>query len=81
MITELSLFTGAGGGCLASLLLGFNCVGYVEYENYCQRLIKQRIKDGILDAAPIYGDIREFIKGGYAEVYRGMVDVVSAGFP
>ena len=82
-INYLSLFSGAGGGDLAfqHLLKGFKCVGYVEYEEYCQKLIKQRIKDGLLDAAPIFGDIRKFISEGYAETYQGMVDLVTGGFP
>lgn len=78
---ELSLFTGAGGGLLGSKLLGWETVGYVEINDYCQRVIAQRIKDGILDNAPIYGDIRAFINGGYAASYKGMVDVVTGGFP
>src|SRR3990167_5510556 len=79
-MNELSLFTGAGGGVLGSKLLGHRLVGYVEYEPYCQEILKQRIADGILDAAPIFGDIRKFISEGYAESYQG-VDLVSAGFP
>ena len=79
---ELSLFSGAGGGLLASkYFLGWKTIGYVEYEEYCQKVLKQRIKDGLLDAAPIFGDIRLFIENGYARAYQGMVDVVSAGFP
>lgn len=78
---ELSLFTGAGGGVLGSKLLGHQIVGYVEYEKYCQEIIKQRIADGILDAAPIFGDIRRFISEGYAEAYKDVVDVVTGGFP
>ena len=78
---ELSLFTGAGGGVLGSKLLGWETIGYVEYENYCQKVIKQRIADGILDATPIFGDIRKFISEGYAKAYQGMVDVITAGFP
>jgi DNA (cytosine-5)-methyltransferase 1 len=81
MLTELSLFSGAGGGLLASKLLGWRTVGYVEYNDYCQRVIKQRIEDGILDEAPIFGDIRAFISEGYASSYQGLVDVVSGGFP
>ena len=79
----LSLFTGAGGGELAfqHLLTGFRTVGYVEIEEYCQKILEQRIADGFLDAAPIFGDIRAFISEGYAEAYQGMVDVLSAGFP
>lgn len=78
---ELSLFTGAGGGVLGTKLLGWETVGYVEINEYCQKVIAQRIKDGILDQAPIFGDIRSFISQGYARSYQGMVDVVTAGFP
>jgi len=80
-LKELSLFTGAGGGVLGGKSLGWETVGYVEYEPFCQEIIKQRIVDGILDAAPIFGDIRTFVSEGYAEAYQGMVDVVSGGFP
>lgn len=78
----LSLFTGAGGGDLGMQhLLGFRCRGYVEYEPYCQEVIKARIKDGLLDAAPIFGDIRAFVSEGYAESYQGMVELITGGFP
>jgi len=78
----LSLFSGAGGGDLAMQhLLGFRCVGYVEYENFCQRLLKQRIADGLLDTAPIFSDIRDFNREGYAESYQEMVDLITGGFP
>jgi len=81
-VKYLSLFSGGCGGDLAMQhLLGFKCKGYVEYDSFCQKLIKQRIQDGFLDTAPIWGDIREFINGGIAEVYTGMVDLVCAGFP
>lgn len=79
---ELSLFTGAGGGLLGTHhLLGWRCVGYVEWDEYCQKIIEQRIKDGLLAEAPIYGDIRAFIGEGFATAYKGMVDVITAGFP
>lgn len=78
---ELSLFTGAGGGILGSKMLGWRTVGYVEYEDYPQRVIAQRIEDGFYDQAPIFGDIRTFISEGYADAYQGMVDIVSGGFP
>lgn len=80
-LNELSLFTGAGGGLLGTKLLGWKAIGYVEKETYCQKVIRQRIADGILDAAPIFGDIRKFISDGYAASYTGLVDVVTAGFP
>jgi DNA (cytosine-5)-methyltransferase 1 len=80
-MNELSLFTGAGGGLLGTKLLGWKAIGYVEKETYCQKVIRQRIADGILDAAPIFGDIRKFISEGYAASYTGMVDVITGGFP
>jgi DNA (cytosine-5)-methyltransferase 1 len=81
-MNELSLFTGAGGGLLGTHhLLGFNCIGYVEWESYCQQVIAARIKDGYLPVAPIFGDIRQFVQSGAAREYRGFTDVVSAGFP
>lgn len=78
---ELSLFTGAGGGLLGTKLLGWTHVGYVEWNEYCQRVIAQRIADGYLDEAPIFTDVREFVQSGAAEQYRGIADVVSGGFP
>ena len=80
-MNELSLFTGVGGGVLGSKLLGWKTIGYVEINDYCQKIIKQRIKDCILEPAPIFGDIRAFISEGFAASYTGMVDVISAGFP
>lgn len=78
---ELSLFTGIGGGLLGTKLLGWTHIGYVENNEYCQRVIRQRIIDGYLDNAPIFGDIRAFIDRGYAASYTGMADVITAGFP
>lgn len=78
---ELSLFSGAGGGLLGTGLIGWKPVGYVEVDYYCQRVLRQRIMDGFLPEAPIYGDIRAFNSDGYAESYQGLVDVVTAGFP
>ena len=78
---ELSLFTGAGGGLLGTHLLGFTPIGYVEFNDYCQRVIAARIKDGVLPDAPIFSDIRAFNHEGYATSYYGMVDVITAGFP
>ncbi len=81
MKTELSLFTGSGGGLLGTRLLGFTPIGYVEWNEYCQKIIRQRIIDGFLEDAPIYGDIGSFIDQGYAGVYSGLVDLITAGFP
>ena len=80
-VNELSLFTGAGGGLLGTHLLGWRPVGYVEFNDYCQRIIAARIRDGYLPDAPIFGDIRAFLSEGFAASYTGMVDVITAGFP
>lgn len=78
---ELSLFSGAGGGLLGTYLLGWQPIGYVEWNDYCQRVIAARIRDGILPAAPIFGDIRTFTSEGYAAGYTGLVDIITGGFP
>ena len=80
-MNELSLFTGAGGGLLGTHLLGWKAIGYVEWNEYCQQVIRARIDDGILPVAPIFTDVREFVQSGAAREYRGFADVVSGGFP
>jgi DNA (cytosine-5)-methyltransferase 1 len=77
----LHLFAGAGGGLLADLILGHDPVGYVEIDDYCQKVIAARIKDGILPEAPIFGDIRAFNREGFAGSYTGLVGIVAGGFP
>lgn len=81
-LRELALFAGAGGGLLASVLLGHRIVGAVEIDEYCCRVLEQRQHDGCLASFPIFQtDIRDFIRSGYAALYRGRCDLVSAGFP
>ena len=76
--TELSLFSGAGGGLLATQhLLGWQTVCYVENESYCVDVLKARIQDGIFDDAPIWDDVRTFD----GRPWRGTVDCITAGFP
>ena len=80
-MNELSFFTGGGGGLLGSCLMGWRVIGYVEKDSYCKRIIEARIKDGHLDAAPVFDDVVLFNSEGYAQAYQGMVDVFTAGFP
>ena len=43
---ELSLFTGGALGVYGTThYLGFETIGYVEIDDYCQRIIKQRTKN------------------------------------
>lgn len=74
---ELSLYSGAGGGLLGSLLLGWKPVCYVEKDSYCRGVLRQRIADGYLPDAPIYDDVRNFD----GRAWRGRVDVITGGFP
>ncbi|KKN12776.1 hypothetical protein LCGC14_1013150 [marine sediment metagenome] len=80
-LKELSLFTGAGGGILGSKLLGWRLVGCVEWDDYCQRVLRQRMEDNLIERAPIFSDIRAFINEEYAKAYQDMVDIITAGFP
>ncbi|MCK4470467.1 MAG: DNA cytosine methyltransferase [Anaerolineae bacterium] len=75
---ELALFAGAGGGLLATKwLLGWRTVCYVENATYPVKVLKARIKDNLLDDAPIWGNVRTF--DGHP--WRGCVDIITAGFP
>ena len=77
-LTELSLFSGAGGGLLATQhLLGWRTVCYVEWNEYAVNVLKARIRDGYLNDAPIWDDAFTFDGRPWA----GLVDVVTAGFP
>jgi len=79
MLTELSLFSGYGGFSLGLRLAGIQVrtVMYVEWERYPQEILKARIKDGFLDDAPIWGDISTLD----GEQLRGLVDIITGGFP
>lgn len=76
-VNELALFSGAGGGLLASRLLGWRTVCAVEIDKYCQRVLLQRQRDGHLEKFPIWDDVRTFD----GTKWRGKVDIVSGGFP
>jgi len=75
----LDLCTGIGGFSLALrwLVGGFRTVCYVEIDKYCQQVIQARIKDGYLDDAPIWSDLKTFD----GRPWRGSVDIITAGFP
>jgi DNA (cytosine-5)-methyltransferase 1 len=82
-VNELVLFAGACGGALGTQhLLGWRPVGYVEWDDYCCQVTRQRIKDGLLAPAPVFCmDVRDFIGLGFAKLYRGVAEAISAGFP
>lgn len=76
-MNELALFAGAGGGLLASHILGHNIVCAVERDEYCQHVLVQRQNDRILPSFPIWDDICTFD----GRPWKGTVDLVSGGFP
>lgn len=76
-MNELALFAGAGGGILAGHLLGWRCVCAVEIDEYARRVLLARQDDGALEPFPVWDDIKTFD----AVPWRGLVDVVSGGFP
>jgi len=76
-MNELALFSGAGGGILGGKLLGWRTVCAVEWEAYPASVLVARQNDKQLEPFPIWDDARTF--DGHS--WRGIVDVVSGGFP
>ena len=76
-MNELALFAGAGGGILGGHLLGWRTVCAVEWEAYPASVLCARQNDKILPTFPIWDDVQTFD----GKPWRGIVDVVSGGFP
>ena len=76
-MNELALFAGAGGGILGGKLLGWRTVCAVEINAYAASVLLARQIDGCLAAFPVWDDVRTFD----GVPWRGVVDVVSGGFP
>ena len=76
-MNELALFAGAGGGILGGHLLGWRTVCAVEWEPYPASVLCARQNDGFLPPFPIWDDVQTFD----GRPWRGIVDVVSGGFP
>lgn len=76
-LRELALFAGAGGGILGGHILGWRTVCAVEWDAYAIAVLCARQNEGVLPPFPIWDDIRTF----RGHEWRGIVDVVSGGFP
>jgi len=76
-MNELALFAGAGGGILGGHLLGWRTVCAVEWEPYAASVLIQRQNDGILPPFPVWDNVQTFD----GRPWRGIVDVISGGFP
>ncbi len=75
----LSLCSGVGGIDLGLRLAvpRYRTICHVEIEAHCQDVLLARMADGLLDRAPIWGDLKRFD----ARPWRGLVDVVHGGYP
>ncbi|PBC74950.1 DNA cytosine methyltransferase [Fibrobacter intestinalis] len=76
-IKEFHLFAGIGGGIYGGILLGHRCCAGVEINEFCQKVLKQRQKDGWMNEFAIYGDLRTL----NGNDYKGKFDVLCGGFP
>lgn len=76
-LRELALFAGCGGGILGGHLLGWRTVCAVERDAYAAQVLAARQNDRAIPAFPIWSDVEHFD----GTSWRGLVDVVSGGFP
>ena len=76
-MNELALFAGAGGGILAGKQLGWRTVVAVEFNPAAAGMLLHRQNTGHLPPFPVWDDVRTFD----GRPWRGIVDVVSGGFP
>ena len=78
-ISTISICTGYGGLELGvqAVVPRIRTVCYVEREISASLVLAARIKDGTLDDAPIWSDLKSFD----ATEWRGKVSLVTAGFP
>ena len=73
----MALFAGAGGGILGGKILGWRTVCAVEWEPYAASVLAARQNEGFLESFPIWDDVQTFD----GRPWRGIVDVISGGFP
>jgi DNA (cytosine-5)-methyltransferase 1 len=71
----LSLFSGGGLGDYGLELAGFEIVGQVEIDEYCQKILALRWPD-----VPKWRDVRS-VTGAEVKERCGAIDMVSGGFP
>lgn len=72
VVTHLDLFAGIGGFSLAAKWLGWQTVGFVEKDGFCQKVLRKNFGQDI----KIYDDIKEFS----GKSFHG-TNVITGGFP
>lgn len=76
MLNGLDLFSGIGGISLA-LEPWVRTIAYCEQDRYAQGVLMSRMRDGTLDRAPIWDDVRTL----RAEHFGTKPDIIFGGFP
>ena len=76
MLRMLDLFAGIGGFSYAGekLVGGYETVAFCEYDEHAQKVLRKHWPD-----TEIIGDIRELAND--ADRFRGMVDIITGGYP
>jgi site-specific DNA-cytosine methylase len=81
----LELFAGVGGGSLALKHAGARTIGFCEINALSQAVLKDQMKRGRLDTAPIYPDVTllsgNAVKKGVPAGLKKRVDIIAGGFP
>lgn len=80
VIRELALCSGIGGislGLKLALGVDHRTVCHVERDGYAAAVLVARMEDKALDQAPVWDCIESFD----GKPWRGMVDIVTAGYP
>jgi hypothetical protein len=78
-LTHLDVFSGIGGFALAASWAGYETVGFVEIDPFCQRVLAKNFP-----GVPIHDDIRTFdggtLLGAHRKDYDQAVRLYEAGF-
>ena len=78
LLRGLDVCSGSGIGSFVFERIGLcRTVCYIENDPYCQRLLVQRMRDGWINDAPVFDDLRLFD----GRPWRGCVDFVFGGIP
>lgn len=83
-ITALELFSGVGGEAIALKEAGVKTIGYCEINEGSAAILRNNMKRGRLDKAPIYPDVSKLAKTDLPKDASGRptrVDVIAGGFP
>lgn len=76
-LTHLSLFSGIGGMDLAAELVGFETIAFVEWDKYCQSVLRKH-----WPKTPLWGDIRNVTVDAVRDVLAGRrLALLSGGYP